>query len=326
MNRKEQLSVILSFGLVVGLLLPEPLLAQSALTIGDNDERLPYHLDSLLALALLGFAGLIAFTMNHQSPKVRVWGMVFAAIACFCVAGGILVLDMAGQFAELRPSRFSIDPHKPIIMRILAIVFCVAGLCLLLVARAQSRRRDQLDLSNRNEKLRYGRVSRLYHWTIAILILLLVPMGIFTTMIPYKVEYRQIFYVVHKSLGLTVLLLAFGRIIWLMLSPAPKLSPSLKVWEKFAAHSAHYALYFFLFAFPITGYVLGTSLGKLSHFYVWDLPLLWGPDEGSLAFARLAHKIVLPFAFYLVFIGHVLGALKHQYVDKEEGSFRRMVT
>ncbi len=301
--------------------------AQAAVpTLGDNDERLPYHLDSLIALAIGGYALLVALALNHRRPGIRVFGIAMGALGCVAVAGGILALDLAGQFVELRPSRFSIDPSKPVVMRVMAVVFFAAGLTLTWVARRQSRRSDELVLPRRNEASRFGRTSRLYHWIIAILFLLLVPMGVFTTMIPYHIEYRQIFYVVHKSVGLTVFLLAAGRVIWLMLSPPPKLASQLKGWERFAAKTAHYAFYFFLFAFPISGYVLGTSLGKLSHFYFWDLPLLWGPDEASLSAARWMHKIILPFTFYLVLLGHILGAVKHQYIDGDDDSFRRMVT
>ncbi len=320
-NNKRVLRVL---GVVFGtMIFSAPVLAQ---TVGDNHERLPYQLDSIISFGLLAFAVIVALTLNHQRPTVRVFGVALAALGSLAMAAIIWWLDAAGQFAEMRPPRFSIDPHKPIVMHVLAAVFLVAGLILALVASRQMRRTDRLVLARRNEMHRYGLVSRLYHWTIAILFLLLVPMGVFTTMLPYDVEYRQAFYVVHKSIGLTVFLLAGARVIWLILSPAPPLSPNMRTWERLAAKVAHFGMYFFLFAFPISGFVLGTSLGKLSHFYFWDLPLFWGPDEASLAAARWMHKIILPFAFYLVFLGHIFGAAKHQYIDNDKNSFQRMVT
>lgn len=301
--------------------------AQTAIpAIGDNHERLPFHLDSLFALGLVAFAVLVALTMNHRRAAIRTLGLALVALACVCVAGGIFALDWAGQFAEMRPPRYAVDPLKPVVMRVLAFLFLSAGAVLGIVASQQARRRDDLILERRNDTQRYGRVSRFYHWTIAILFLLLVPMGIFTTMIPYDIEYRQVFYVVHKSIGLTVLLLALARVAWLMLTPAPELPAEVMGWERVAARFAHYAFYFFLFAFPVSGFVLGTSLGKLSHFYIWDFPLFWGPDEASLSAARLMHKIILPAAFYLVFVGHVLGAVKHQYLDRRDDYLRRMAT
>lgn len=307
------------------LLLAAPV-AGLAQGVGDNHARLPYHLDSLIALALVAYTIGIALLMNHRRARMRVFGIAAAALGCFAITAAIVGLDLAGQFAEMRPARYSIDPLKPLLMRVLAVVFLGVGVLLTFVARQQRDRSDELILGGRNERTRYGRVSRYFHWTIAALFLSLVPMGVFTTMLPYDVEYRQAFYVVHKSVGLTVFLLAVARLAWLWFSPRPQLAEGLQGWERLLAHGAHYAFYFFLFLFPISGFVLGTSLGKLSHFYAWDLPLLWGPDEESLSVARLMHKIVLPFAFYVLILGHVLGAAKHQYLDGHANSFRRMVT
>ena len=294
--------------------------------IGDNHERLPFHLDSIIALGLVVFAIVVALMLNHRSPRFRVYGIALAGAGCFAVAGGILALDFNGQFAEMRPHRYAIDPFKPVVMRVLAAAFMQFGVLLSVLAHRQSRRTDELTIGTHNEPNRFGMVSRLYHWTIAILILLLVPMGVFTTMIPYDVEYRQIFYVIHKSIGLTVFLLAAARLGWLTMTPGPDLSSHLAPWERVAARGAHWVFYFLMFAFPISGFVLGTSLGKLSHFYIWDFPLFWGPDEASLSAARLMHKIFLPLTLLLVLLGHVLGATKHRYVDGQEDSFRRMVT
>ena len=298
----------------------------AAQTIGDNHERLPYQLDSVIALALVAYAAGVALLINHRRPRLRVVGIAMAAFGCFAITASILGLDLGGQFAEMRPPRYSVDPFKPWMMRGLGALFLLAGVVLVFAARRQSGRTDQLVLAGRNETSRYGRVARFFHWTIAGLFLLLVPMGVFTTMLPYDVEYRQAFYVVHKSIGLTVFLLATARVVWLWLSPRPALAPGLHGWERFIAHCTHYAFYFFLFVFPISGFVLGTSLGKLSHFYAWDFPLFWAPDEESLSAARLLHKIVLPLAFYVAILGHVLGAAKHQYLDGHSDSFRRMVT
>lgn len=291
-----------------------------------NEERLPFHLDSIIALAIFAYAIGVAVLMNHARPRMRTLGVALAAVGCFAVTAGIVGLGLAGQFDEMRPHRYAIDPYKPVVMWVHAVLFFLAGCALAWLAAGQSRRTDELALGNRNEPVRYGRISRYYHWSIAVLVLALFPMGIFTTMLPYDVEYRQAFYVVHKSLGLTVFLLAGARVVWLLFSPAPGITTDLTGWQRTAAKVAHFALYFFLFAFPISGFVLGTSLGKLSHFYIWDFPLFWGEHEQSLSYARIAHKLFLPFVFYLIFLAHILGALKHQYMDGKPDYMRRMVT
>ncbi|MEO0463373.1 MAG: cytochrome b [Pseudomonadota bacterium] len=294
--------------------------------IGTNDHRLPFQMDSILALACAALALFVAWAMNHAKPSFRAAGIGFAALTCFAVGIGIFALDLAGLFDRLRPGILPGDDAKPVLMRVHGVIFLIAGATLAFVTAGQRKRTDTLTLPNRNEAERFGLASRYYHWTIAFLFLLLVPMGIYTSMIPVDQTHRQAFYVIHKSLGFTVMILAIARLIWIVKSPAPKLSAGLKRWEKFSAHGAHYALYFFLFAFPITGFMLSTYGGKLSHFYFWDTPLLWAPDEDAIKPWALAHKLLLPYLFYLIFLAHIAGALKHQFIDKEKDSFRRMAS
>ena len=294
--------------------------------IGVNDHRMPFHVDSIIALGLLAYSLIIAVLMNHSRPTIRVAGIWGAAVGCLAVAVSIIWLDAVGAFDRTAPVIIPADHLDATFMRVMAGLFAVGGVVLALVAMGQAKRTDVLTLGTQNEPARYGRRSRYFHWVIAILFILLIPMGIFTSMIPKDLEYHQAFYVIHKSLGLTVLILAVMRVAWLITNPAPKLDSSLSWWEKFLAHGAHYSLYFFLFAFPISGFWLGTFAGKFSHFYFWDLPLIVAPDVDAVKLPGFLHKVALPYLFYLVFLGHIAGALKHQFIDKHKDAFRRMVT
>ncbi|MEO0467589.1 MAG: hypothetical protein AAF216_13690 [Pseudomonadota bacterium] len=130
----------------------------------------------------------------------------------------------------------------------------------------------------------------------------------------------------HKSLELTVLILASARLVWLIATPRTHLDPSLSSWEKFCAYSAQYTLHISLFAFPTSGLVLSTFGGKLSHFFFWDASLIWEHSAEATMVPAILHKVELPFLFYLVFLAHIAGPLKHQFMDKHNGAFRRMVT
>ena len=108
------------------------------------------------------------------------------------------------------------------------------------IANYQRKSNEILDLSAKNEKDRYGRVSRLLHWTIAILFISLIPIGIFSSMIPEETSYRNAYYVVHKTIGVTVFLLVIVRLIWNKISKRPALDNTLTPTEKKLAHRAHY--------------------------------------------------------------------------------------
>lgn len=293
---------------------------------GSNDHRLAYHLDSVIALAMAAAAVAIAVMLNSAAARTRAIGTLCAALACFAVVGWFLAVAASSAFNEPKAPLVPTDPIKPALLWTLTLI-CLGGGALLLWAAARQRQRsDTLELPDRNEPERFGRISRLLHWTTAILFLSLIPMGIFMTMIPDDVWYRQGYYVVHKTIGFLVLGLLIVRFVWHRVSPQPPLEGSLKRWEKWLAKTVHVLLYVIMLAMPITGFALSTYGGMLSHFFIWDFPLFWGVDlEAGLPYA-LAHKIVIPFLIFLIFAGHVLGVLKHHFIDKHRGSIRRMVS
>ena len=297
--------------------------AATDVSAGDNSERLPFDMDSWIALAIIIAAVAIAWALNHAAPRVRVWGTLLAATACFAVAGWFAL--QWNVVEHPKAPAFPPDQLKPALLTLQAATALIAGLVLLFVAVGQGKRSDRLDLPLANEASRYGRLSRYLHWITAILFLALLPMGLFASMIPEDVWFRQGYYVMHKTIGFTVLALVLVRLVWNAISPRPKLDTTLSRWKRGLAHTAHTLLYFLMIAFPVTGFVMSTYGGKLSHFFVWDIPLLWAKDMTAVIPWAIAHKVLLPYLAFVVIAAHVLGALKHQFIDKH-GAFRRMVT
>ena len=295
---------------------------------GDDgeDERLPYHLDSWTALAILASAVFVTFALNHAAPAVRTLGTGLASLSCFGVAGWFAFVVASGIWSDPAPQTFPIDALKPAVLALMGLAGLVTGGVLVWVMRLQSQRLDRLMLPVENAPARYGHVARWLHWVTAILFLSLVPMGLFMTMIPEDVWYRDAYYVVHKTLGILVFMLLVARLAWRGLVPYPPLAMHLQTWERRLAHTAHTLLYVLMFAFPISGFVMSTSSGNASHFFIWDTPILWAEHELSTNMSGLMHKVVLPYVFYLVIGAHVLGALKHQFLDKQAATFRRMVS
>ena len=126
-----------------------------------------------------------------------------------------------------KPNQTPLDSAKPTLLWIQSITALLAGVFLLFIAKYQSKGDSILVLSPENEKNRYGRVSRLLHWTIAILFISLIPMGIFASMIPEGTNYRNAYYVVHKTIGVTIFFLVIFRLIWNKISQRPALDNSL---------------------------------------------------------------------------------------------------
>ena len=295
--------------------------------VADNSDRLPGHIDSWIALAIIVSSLAIAWALNNEKPAVRMAGTFLAALGCFAVAAWFVAVLSTGIVDHPKPAVIPVDAAKPALLWLQALAAAGAGLFLLIVTFWQSKRRDVLALPVRNESDRYGRLSRYLHWTTAILFLALLPMGLFASMIPEQgFWFRQGYYVVHKTLGFTVLGLVLVRIVWNVMSPRPKLDPSLRKWESRLAHGVHVFFYALLIAFPVTGFVMSTYGGKLSHFFIWDTPLPWAKDLTAIIPWALAHKVILPYLAFVAIAAHVLGALKHRFIDGHSQAFRRMVS
>ncbi len=293
---------------------------------GAIPERLAYHIDSWISLGLIISALILSILLNARGARTRCLGIGLAAATCLAIPLWYAVIQTTGVIQDPRPISAPLDSAKPVMLLTQALIAGIAGTVLLALCLTARRSGQELDLEVFNRPTHYGLASRYLHWTMAILFILLIPMGIFTSMIPDDGRwYRQGYYVVHKTIGFTLLGLVVLRLTWNLVSPRPKLDAGLSAWAKAAAHSAHWALYGVLIAFPITGFMMSTYAGKLSHWFVWDTPLPFAPDDQALIVWALLHKIVLPFVFYILIFAHIAGALKHRYLDRHEDAFRRMV-
>ena len=150
-------------------------------------------------------------------------------------------------------------------------------------------------------------------------------MGIFSSMIPENTSYRNAYYVVHKTIGVTVFLLVIFRLIWNKISKRPALDNTLTSTEKKLAHRAHNILYFMLLVIPITGFMMTSYHGYGTFFFFWELPPLWEQSNVYQIWGGF-HKYLLPYLVYIVLGAHILGALKHQFIDKHDSVFKRMVS
>ena len=279
-----------------------------------------------VSIGIVFLSVFISWALNFSAPKVRVFGTLLAALGCFVIATWFFIFVMnSGLLENPKPNQTPLDSAKPTLLWIQSITAFLTGVFLLFIANYQRKSNEILDLSAKNEKDRYGRVSRLLHWTIAILFISLIPMGIFSSMIPEETSYRNAYYVVHKTIGVTVFLLVIVRLIWNKISKRPALDNTLTSTEKKLAHRAHNILYFMLLVIPITGFMMTSYHGYGTFFFFWELPPLWEQSNVYQIWGGF-HKYLLPYIVYIILGAHVLGALKHQFIDKHDSAFKRMVS
>ena len=281
---------------------------------------------SWVSICILFLSVFTSWALNFSAPKVRVFGTLLAAFGCFVIATWFFIFVInSGLLENPKPNQTPLDSAKPTLLWIQSITAFLTGFFLLFIANYQRKSNEILDLSAKNEKDRYGRVSRFLHWTIAILFISLIPIGIFSSMIPEETSYRNAYYVVHKTIGVTVFLLVIVRLVWNKISKRPALDNTLTSTEKKLAHRAHNILYFMLLVIPVTGFMMTSYHGYGTFFFFWELPPLWEQSNVYQIWGGF-HKYLLPYVVYIILGAHVLGALKHQFVDKHDSAFKRMVS
>ena len=60
----------------------------------------------------------------------------------------------------------------------------------------------------------------------------------------------------HKSIGITILLLSLIRLGWRLTNPPPPEPPTLAPWERMLSQVVHWGFYFVMIAMPLTGWLM----------------------------------------------------------------------
>ncbi|MFI4918951.1 MAG: cytochrome b [Legionellales bacterium] len=174
----------------------------------------------------------------------------------------------------------------------------------------------------RNSKSHFGLIAILLHWIMALLIIGLLALGLYMVFLPISLEKLKL-YGWHKEYGFLALALVTIRLIWRLINVLPSLS--LPWYELIAARLVHWAFYAFMFAMPISGWLVTSAAGLPASFFgLFTLPNLIEPNEELRQFFALAHKW-LGYALIITIILHTSAALKHHFINKDN-ILRRMIS
>jgi cytochrome b561 len=175
----------------------------------------------------------------------------------------------------------------------------------------------------RNTTARWGSTAQLLHWLIVALIITQVILASMAEDLPLGMK-KLAMYARHKSVGITILGLAVIRLAWRWANPTPTLPTTLKPYERVLAQLTHAALYLLLFAMPLTGWMMTSARGfPVSWFGFIQLPDFVPRDQALYNLMKETHDN-LALALYVVVGLHVLAALKHHFMLKDD-VLRRML-
>jgi len=172
-------------------------------------------------------------------------------------------------------------------------------------------------MPSRGASERYGAVAQAFHWLIAALIVIQFVLANLAGALPIG-AHKLALLARHKSVGMTVLMLAILRLLWRLKHPPPGLPAGMAPWERLLARATHATFYVLLFAMPVTGWLMSSAKNySVSWFGVFSWPNLIGKNESAFEWLRSTHDF-LSGVLFVIAVLHILAALKHHLWDKDD--------
>ena len=174
----------------------------------------------------------------------------------------------------------------------------------------------------RNTPETFGSVSKALHWVISPLVILMLIAGFFMQDIS-DVSLRGSVFNVHKLTGIAILFLMLVRLAWALSNPKPRSPRGTSRIEHLAEWGGHALLYVLVIAQPLCGWVGSVAAGHPPHLGQLVLQLPVAESKGVAQVCFQMHT-VLAWALIVMIVLHVLAALYHHYIRKDN-VLRRMM-
>jgi cytochrome b561 len=170
------------------------------------------------------------------------------------------------------------------------------------------------------EVQRYHAFVIILHWLMALCFILMLASGIameeFITDKSLKFKMFQW----HKSVGVLLLISFSFRVLARFMFKVPKLPKEFSKKDQRLAHFGHLALYFFMVALPLSGWVMVSSSvfglpTVVFDIFTWPhVPGIAG-NEGINGFSRGGHKY-MGYAFIAMIVLHIAAVVLHLKKEK----------
>jgi cytochrome b561 len=176
----------------------------------------------------------------------------------------------------------------------------------------------------KNSKSRYGKAVIGLHWTMLLLLAAVYACMELRGLAPRGSELRGALKPLHFLLGLSVLALVVIRLAvrW-SAGAAPRIQPALPKWQDRLARLMHFALYAFMIATPLLGWLTLSAEGKPIVLFGLHVPLLVGANAALGKQLQDVHEALATAGYFLIGI-HAAAALFHHYLKRDNTLLRML--
>ncbi len=165
----------------------------------------------------------------------------------------------------------------------------------------------------------YASGIRVLHWLIALLVLIVLPVGIVIKFV--KDDASSTFYLIHESFGFLILWVMLARLACRLIWPPPP-APWLSPFERGLSKTVHWLLYAALIAQPVLGFLMTNAYGfPLEWFGLVTIPSPLGKDP-DLAPALAQAHVLLGWAILVLFLLHMAGVVHHHLLRRDPTLYR----
>ncbi|QUD87465.1 YceI family protein [Phenylobacterium montanum] len=171
---------------------------------------------------------------------------------------------------------------------------------------------------------RYTTVAIVLHWLIAVAIVFQILLGWRMGWAPKHSALAFALFQLHKSVGITILLLSLVRLGWRLVNKPPHVDQP--AWEAAAAKIVHVGFYGLMIGLPLTGWLaVSASPTGIPTLLYGAIPWPHVPGVAELAApakhvwyanSKESHEILVKIAYLLLAL-HLGAVAKHQIIDRD---------
>lgn len=170
----------------------------------------------------------------------------------------------------------------------------------------------------KSSKNQYGSGAIIFHWFTALLILSMLPLGIYMHELPAS-GLKETLYKAHIVMGIIIFVTTILRVIWKLIDNKVTELKTTPKYQQVLAKALHYIFYAMMLGASGSGlgYIIFSGLGE--QLFISDT-MVW-PNPHDFLPAEVHEKLTVPMIPLLAL--HILAALYHQFMVKD-GIFGRI--
>ena len=164
-----------------------------------------------------------------------------------------------------------------------------------------------------NTVTEYGLISKFFHWTVAIILIIQIPLGFYLVDLDFGPE-RISIENFHIILGLTIFYLTIMRLLNNILNPTPKLNTNIFMGQKFLARLNQILLYISILTITVSGILKKLFNGENLNLFFQEITL---KDNFELSEQFYDVHVIANYVLIGLILLHISAVIIHKIFFKE---------